>query len=1076
MKHLMSDSGIQFIVTECEFSPEQPLMLPNGRTLKTSMFERFNPFSHKRELDFIVQSPSGKNVPLGSLSDNGFDVPYMVTPGGVTVLDSAGLPIVRPDFNQTMLTAVEEDDFTKIHNIPTLESYMVPLEYNSPQRVPAFGKLLDHWIPVPFFQIKDDGQTADVPLGWCRVKISLLSEGKQTSKYRIIFAIDTTTTDDSLSRVQPWFYKNSKGEYTEPYKDYALCNVASSLMNLFFTETVDLDGESVAALSTEAGYFGQLLGVDNNDDGSDPSEAKYKHIAYYAYFLTFLRHITNLKVRLYNARLTRMKPVDVDLVLDIGNSKTCGILFENGDFTKREMLTLRDLTEPWKEYDKSFDMRVVFRQAFFGDSVGREEDKPLFQWRSLLRVGQEASNLMHNSIEDEGLYKKSTNYSSPKRYLWDLEPYDGSWEYLHTQNDSMSVRSIKTMYMDGLTSFINEDGTLSEKRLFRTPDGCHYSRSSLMTLTFLEIFRHAENQINTEKFREKMGDIDRPRRLRNIIITAPTAMPNSEQVRLRQFAHDAYTLMCKDGVNRSPITIVPAPANIVSRPKYDIDAVRDWCYDEATACQLVYLYAEVQERYAGEAHTLFNLKGRPRKDMNEKGFEGNVLTVGSIDIGAGTTDLMICSYGIKNGGRIFPMPLFWDSFYLAGDDIMRSLVQNVILEGGLRGDTRCGTIASVLQARLNKLSDEEFRHRLSATETDGQRIDLENILRATSDEARAIAIEKYGQDLMFDYFGGDSANNSYRDRRCRMDFNSQISVPLASYMLQMLSTDMPQRDITFEEVFGACPPANYILEHFNKHFGFPFEEIMWEYRPEKVAGVITKVMTPLMEQLSIILHAWNVDIVMLAGRPTKLSVLTDLFLKFFPVSPSRLIRLPEYEVGNWYPFSHGTGEITDQKTIVAVGAYIGYLASHGGIKNFNLDFKHLATEMGATANYIGKYRARIHRVDPTLLEPTKSSANFRVESFPFYFGCKQLNTGTYESRPLYAMEWIGDGPAPQEMTVMVSRSFLDNKEKLTVEDAYDDQGHNYKQYIKLKEQSLVDSENGDGNCWLDDGAFKYLKK
>ena len=212
------------------------------------------------------------------------------------------------------------------------------------------------------------------------------------------------------------------------------------------------------------------------------------------------------------------------------------------------------------------------------------------------------------------------------------------------------------------------------------------------------------------------------------------------------------------------------------------------------------------------------------------------------------------------------------------------------------------------------------------------------------------------------------------------NFNSQISVPLASYLLQLFSENRPQRDITFGEVFGKFPPAKYLLENFRQYFDYPFEEIVWEYRPERLAAEIRKVMTPLMEQLSILLHAFDVDILMLAGRPTKLTALTDLFLKFFPVSPDRLIRLPQYEVGKWYPFSHGTGEITDQKTIVAVGAFIGYLASHGGISGFNLDLSHLATDMGTTANYIGKYIARTHRVNPTLLSPTQSTVSLPVRA------------------------------------------------------------------------------------------------
>lgn len=1072
----MANSGIQFICGEYEFSPEQPLMFPDGRALKLTMYERHDPFSQKLEFDFAVNSPAGGYVPLRSLVANGQGSPVMTSPDGVVMLDDVGLPIISNGYNPTLLASVREDQYTQLHSIPTLDSYRVQKEFGSMEKVTAFSKLLDKWLPVPLFQMQPDGHTGTAPTGWCRVKISLIETGKKVSRYRIIYAIDTATTDNTLSRLQPHFYKNSSGEYTEPYKDYAICNVANSLLNFFFTQTTDLSGNQISVPSSEANYFGQLLGIDGGASSSDGS--CYKHITYYAYLITFLRLLTGVNVRLFNPDMHGITPIDVDLVLDIGNSKTCGILFENGDFTKREMLSLRDLTRPWVTYGKPFDMRVVFRQADFGDDIGIEGGESLFKWRSLLRIGDEAINLMHRSIEDEGLSKKCNNYSSPKRYLWDTDKYEGNWEYLQVESDPLSIVTVKTMYMDGLTQYIGEDGAVTATPSYGQKDGCHYSRSSLMMLAFLEIFRQAECQINSEKFRTEKGDIDRPRRLRNVIITAPTAMPNSEQVRLRQLARDAFELMQKDGIKRMPISVCPVPEEIVSRPAYDKETPRDWCYDEATACQLVYMYAEVHERYGDDARKLFDLKGKSRLDMADKGFEGKVLTVGSIDIGAGTTDLMICSYGINGIGVVTPVPLFWDSFYLAGDDIMRSIVQNLILEGGDRGDVRCGTIASVLKARMRGYTNEDFSRILEKTKVDSQRIDISNILGASTEADRTAAVEQYCADLMLDYFGGDSANNTEKDRRWRVDFNSQISVPLASYLLQLFSENRPQRDITFSEVFGKFPPAKYLLENFRQYFDYPFEEIVWEYRPERLAAEIRKVMTPLMEQLSILLHAFDVDILMLAGRPTKLTALTDLFLKFFPVSPDRLIRLPQYEVGKWYPFSHGTGEITDQKTIVAVGAFIGYLASHGGgIGGFNLDLSHLATEMGTTANYIGKYIARTHRVEPTLLSPTQSTVSLPVNSFPYIFGCKQLDTITYESRPLYVLEWTEkDTLPPASMTVLISRSFIDNKEKLAIEDAFDTMGRNYKASLRLREQSLIDSESGDGNSWLDNGSFKYLNK
>lgn len=64
-----------------------------------------------------------------------------------------------------------------------------------------------------------------------------------------------------------------------------------------------------------------------------------------------------------------------------------------------------------------------------------------------------------------------------------------------------------------------------------------------------------------------------------------------------------------------------------------------------------------------------------------------------------------------------------------------------------------------------------------------------------------------------------------------------------------------------------------------------------------------------------------------------------LFLKFYAVPPNRLVTLNKYRVGLWYPYHDGNGYFSKgEKSIVAVGALIGYLAStNGDLTGFSLD-------------------------------------------------------------------------------------------------------------------------------------------
>ncbi|MFP3632535.1 virulence factor SrfB, partial [Burkholderia sp. SIMBA_045] len=78
----------------------------------------------------------------------------------------------------------------------------------------------------------------------------------------------------------------------------------------------------------------------------------------------------------------------------------CGILIENhgqaGSGLKQNyVLELRDLITPEHTYNRPFESRVEFAQAYFGKDhcsvkSGRHD---AFQWATIARVGNEASRL-----------------------------------------------------------------------------------------------------------------------------------------------------------------------------------------------------------------------------------------------------------------------------------------------------------------------------------------------------------------------------------------------------------------------------------------------------------------------------------------------------------------------------------------------------------------------------------------------------------------------------------------------------------------------------------------------------------
>ncbi|MBD5247408.1 MAG: hypothetical protein HDS54_04490 [Barnesiella sp.] len=1059
--HLIADTGIQFCSNEVEFNASEPLTLGSGRMLRYSFVENVDPFDGSISFDVLFNN-TDKNcwIPVKQLRNEGC---IALHPNGSEELDETGIPRMRDDASTELLESYADDD-DSIININTFESYRVKSPLNPVDKVPAFELLLDKWLPMPMFETDPSGATVGVPMGWCRVKIRRTGEGsrKGMSKYTLTWAFDTHLADNPLSIYFPYFFDES-----ERKKSFALCNKPDQLFNFLSI------AEEQNAISQ---YVASLLGIEPEKI----THHRYKFIAYYIYLVNFIRMSgASPQVVLYNPA---DGDVNVDMVLDIGNSRTCGVLFEEGDFTRSVMLELRNLSAPWITYKNPFDMRLVFRRADFGNDLILPEEA--FNWKSIVRVGEEARNLVYHSIEDNGEAERANNYSSPKRYLWDKKKSQARWEYLVTENDPFNVRQSPNIFLENFTDMFDERGTFKEKadtvNVFDMPSDetdsdCHYSRSSMMTFVMVEVLQQAIAQINSPSFRDKHGRIDCRRRLRNVIITCPTAMPRAEQITLRQSMVDAQKAMLRCNPSLTPVNVIPSPDALRVTDDYDMTDRRVWSYDEASACQLVYLYAEIARRYNGKIDKFFEAKGHRREEFAEEGYDRNSLTIGSIDIGAGTTDIMICSYKYEGEEQstIIPVPHFYDSFYVAGDDILRMIVQRYVIEGPETGIPFMGSIHSALLARLSAMTDDELRA-LPCTRskyTDVYRTYVEDIIGCRSAERRDERTRYFASVLLRDFFGYDSAMMSFRDRQARVDFNTQISTPIARAMMDLLRRKYPSRVYTYDELFADLKPSEHLLNHFAEHFGFSFEELSWRYDPEEIAAMVRATMEPLMKQLSILLYAYKCDILVMAGRPTTIDAIPELFIKYYPMSPDRIICLNDYRVGTWYPFADGQGYFFDQKSVVAVGAMVGYMASTVGFNGLRLDFSEMIRRMKPTANYIGFYDDKTQQVKTSLLLPDKSNASTTVGSFPVFLGCKQFNSPLYQARPLYGLYFTGKKNEPVRITL--TRSFREDREVVEIEEISDIQGNTLpKSTVEIVQQSIV----ADGKHWLDKGEFELSLK
>lgn len=663
-------------------------------------------------------------------------------------------------------------------------------------------KFENRWLPFPFFTLGSNDKPEFGPTNWCRFKLIPSSIIGNIKKYSLLLAFDTRT------RYEQEDFENEDLMETPVFasaydrsKNFALCNNEFSVVD-FCSKSKKCEWVDEYVLN----FFHNVKNIDE----LRIKKPKLSYLAQYIFVITYIQQLNVLpRITLFSDNNAAFG--NVDLVVDIGNSRTCVVVFDDSDFTKVETLTLQNFTNPLRNeqlncHNDPFDMRLAFHEADFGG--GLIEGSSQFVFPSMVRLGTEASELIHKATNLNTGVEKITTFSSPKRYLWDKKPQKQEWEFVTLQDEPN-----KSIWIKGVSEQLNSDGSLNT-------DGSggvvtHYSRKALMTFCFLEILAQAKMQINSYKFRDRWKKENTPRRIGRIIITCPTAMSRVEQIALRECAEDAaiilerfYTGTYHKEVDerevRSQVKVIPSVKNLSSTEER-----HEWIYDEATCSQFVYLYAEVKERYLlKNCKEYFDFYGKVRKDLVD--YNKKSLTIGSVDIGAGTTDVMIAAYKYDDDGqcKLTPVPLFWESFYIAGDDLLKELIREIVIEGQ----------HAAIQKQLEKMGKSD------------------------------IAI------LILDFFGKDNARQSVTERQIRSEFNLQISVPVVSRFLDLLNENKIERaTFTFNDFFISSRPTERVLEHFARHFGFSIEALQWNYDKETISKIVERTFDSLVGKISAVL-------------------------------------------------------------------------------------------------------------------------------------------------------------------------------------------------------------------------------
>ena len=840
-----------------------------------------------------------------------------------------------------LLHCIQEDENGRwIDEITGAPSPASTYEVDSRKCLDTF---FDQWVPLPILRVRDmkrpDGEPMFEmgPSNWARCRLVRPKDGSQN--VRVILVFDTTVEEPP----------QGEERYFALSPNDVAANAVFSLAwhvrdNTWFLNSPWVDRWLFSLRES-------WLAESRRRPGDSPFVMEY--LANYLTFLDMLRRVLpDTRVRVINP--DRDTPVDVDLILDIGNSRTTGILVETPpqrvtNLNNSYLLQIRDLSEPENIYTEPFATRVEFAEAFFGDDAysklsGRRS--PAFPWPSAVRMGPEAARLSTRAKCAEG----TTGMSSPKRYLWDERIWKPTWRFnTGGSYEPMVTRGSFAKQVNHmgtpLSSF--DDPSIARNPLYREQEReiafeSQFTRSSLMMFLMGEVIIQTLVTINSPAQRGRRELSDLPRRLRRIVFTVPSGMPIAEQRIYRRWVNFAVRTVWQ-ALGWEEWYTPPRSRQQPDRRDYRQSPETRCSWDEASCTQLVYLYNEIVHKFHGDAHHFFRLAGKERPAYSPY----PSLRVASIDIGGGTTDLSIATFSLDNDesstARVRPHLEVRDGFNVAGDDILRSVINDCLLTA---------------------------------------------IAKAASDQG----IEST-RHLLGECFGRDVIDNSQENRNLRAQFARQLAAPVGLALLSAYeksdplhgsamtftlreffdipldpwsdAEEEPNRSLPFDK---APPPSKAVVDYVEKAVhkaapssAFSLMDVPVTLSPAVIENSIQNTMTRILSDLCEVIHIYNCDALLLSGRPSKLRGVINTVLSRLPVPVDRIVPMCEYRVGRWYPFVDHLGMITDPKTTVSMGAILCALAE-GHLEGFS--FAASALALSSTARYIGEIDTNAQLTNP----------------------------------------------------------------------------------------------------------------
>ena len=704
------------------------------------------------------------------------------------------------------------------------------------------------------------------------------------------------------------------------------------------------------------------------------------------------------------------EPIDVDLVVDFGNTRTVVLALENQQsqdgklasicksvrFTRRGFDYEAFKPEPGRPPDDTaaiVDSWFVLQEPLFSNL---EPPSPKFvpaletdvqeEPGGFLRAGTRKTfvtarvpqmfvELSHVVMGESarqilGLLdlNEGGNYSlsSPKRYAWDTDltgrDANAWWTMvLNRWNAESRTRAALPKLAGSVLRFMPTDGrdwpidapaneaTEKSQRPPPNPEQPTYPRSDAMCWAALAILELAHRQITSEEWRKGNNPFI-PRRLRNILVTFPSGW-SGEETRVYQ---DKW----QKAINIFALAHLRDKRSVTEggdRPLLLMDL------DEAVASQLPFVFSEIR-RLGNIGENWIELFGRGQ------GTAARVRLM-TVDIGGGTTDVSIVEYcDTHEGGgvNLEATLLFRDSSSVAGDALTKEIIECVLLPTLGEAYRDEGDVQTRFENFFN-----------AAFQTAAEKAKWSRVVKLVF----IPMVRQWLKDLSENRYGSPETGAGWSPDR-------------------IMGAEGPLVDRTALDELNAFFAATGLGDHLME------ASTPVNYDPEQVKACITRTFGPVINSLAKFVTAFEVDLVTLSGKPSELPQVKEMLEDLLPVLPQRIVQAKGFPAGDWYPLSTDN-RVADAKSVTAVGAALYQAIKNGLINGWNIQRR--SSEHITPRNYWGAMpvKNRPYQFSQLFLKPDEDEKACKVQ-IGTQVGRKLLPSAA-RPEPVYKFRWRDAG-------------------------------------------------------------------